>query len=142
MSTVLLFNINTLFFLFTALPNPTAPPLNRRADLLPNPQPPLHPPSPHAILPNIISWILNIFLALLLRLSLPLQPILPPLLDILGLLEPLLRIQLARLLHVHFVDLNEPARGVDGVVQKVLARGQEVGVDGFGDEVEVPGCDG
>jgi hypothetical protein len=113
-----------------------------RICLLPDPKPPLNSPPPHSILPNIVPRILHILLALGLRLILPLQPILFPLLDLLCLLQPLLLVHLARLLHVHFVHLDEAAGGLEGVAQEVFARGEQVGEDGLGDEVEVPCYDG
>jgi hypothetical protein len=110
--------------------------------LLPNAKPPLNPPPPYTILPNIIPRILYIFVPLSLSLLQPLQPILFPLLHLLGLLQPLLLVQLARLLHVHLVHLDEAARGLEGVAQEVFARREQVREDGLGDEVQVPCYDG
>jgi hypothetical protein len=39
---------------------------------------------------------------------------------------------------VHLVHFDEAARGLEGVAQKVFARGDQVREDGLGDEVEVP----
>lgn len=109
---------------------------------LPDTKPPLNPPPPNTILPNIIPRILDILLALQLSLPHPLQPILLPLLDLLGLLQPLLLVLLRRLLHMHLVDLNESRRGFEGVAQEIFARGKQVAEDGLGDKVHVPCCYG
>ena len=111
-------------------------------DSLPDAKPPLNPPPPYTILANVIPRILDIVLALLLGHPLPFQPVLLPLLNVLCLLEPLLRVDVARVGHVHLVDVNESLGALDGVAQKVAAVGKEVGVDGFGHEVHVPCCYG
>jgi hypothetical protein len=92
--------------------------------LLPNAKPPLHPPPAHSILPNIVSRILHILPALGLGLLQPLQPILFPLLHLLSLLQPLLLVDLARLLHVHFVDFDKTTARFEGVAEEVFAIGE------------------
>lgn len=106
--------------------------------LLPNAEPPLNPPPPNAILANVIPRILNILFTSLFCFPLSLQPIQFPLLDFLSLLQALLLVLLARLLHVHPVDLDEAVHALDRVAGKLLACREQIGVDRFGDEVEVP----
>jgi hypothetical protein len=105
---------------------------------LPDAKPLLHPPPPDTILTNVIPWVLNIFLTPLLGLPLSLQSELLPLLNLFGLLQPLLLVLLRRLRHVHLVDFNEARGGFEGVADKVFACRKQVAEDGLGDEVHVP----
>lgn len=108
---------------------------------LPNTKPPLNPPSPDTILANVISRILNIFLAPLFSFTDPLRPILPPLVNLIFLLQPLLLNDLCLVHHVHLVDFAEAPHRLPWVAEVLFARGEELGVYGLGHHVHVPACD-
>jgi len=83
---------------------------------LPNAKPPLNSPSSNTILSHVIPRIFNILLPPLLGLPLPHEPVLFPLLHLLGLLQSLLLVLLRRLCHVHLVNFDKSRCGLEGVV--------------------------
>lgn len=109
--------------------------------LLPDTKPSLDPPSPDTILSNIIPRVLHILLAPLFRLPNPLQPVLFPLLNLLLLLQTLVLHNLCLVRNMHLVDVDEAARRLERMAEKLFARGYQIAVDGLGHEVHVPCCD-
>jgi hypothetical protein len=106
--------------------------------LLPDTKPPLHPPAPHAIFTNIVSWVLDVLLSLLFCHALSLSPVLPPLLDILCLLQALLSVHLGSLLDVHLIDFAKALRRLNGMAVEFFLSREEVAVDCFFFKVHPP----